>query len=235
MKYFGIRQFKYSFALKFPSLYGTYNGLKKRSFVATYSQFSEDLVVRAYLPERFGIYVDVGGGHPVIGSNTYLFSKRGFSGIVIEPISKFGMEFSRRSSVKIIPTICSDTKTGIDFFEFEESFVSTTSRTLAETIIASGGKLVSQRILFPVALRDLGLMCTSDYPSLLDIDVEGVDLIVLNSNDWDKFRPRVVLVESFSGNRIQIIELLESIGYALVETCDLTLVFVSTAYLSGRA
>ena len=145
------------------------------------------------------------------------------------------MEFSRRSSVKIIPTICSDTKTGIDFFEFEESFVSTTSQTLAETIIANGGKLVSQRILFPVALRDLGLMCTPDYPSLLDIDVEGVDLIVLNSNDWDKFRPRVVLVESFSGNRIQIIELLESIGYALVETCDLTLVFVSTAYLSGRA
>jgi FkbM family methyltransferase len=191
--------------------------------------------VKAYLPERFGLYVDVGGGHPVIGSNTYLFSKRGFSGIVIEPISKFAKEFSRRPSVKIIQTICSDSKTEIDFFEFEESFVSTTSRTLADSIISNGGKLVSQRTLFPVALRDLGLFCTPDYPSLLDIDVEGADLMVLNSNDWERFRPRVILVECFLGDRIQIMALLESRGYALVETCDLTLVFVSTAYLSARS
>ena len=232
MRYFGIRQFKYFIALQFPSLYGTYNALKKLSFVRTYSQFSEDLVVKAYLPERFGMYVDVGGGHPVIGSNTHLFSKRGFSGIIIEPISKFAKEFSRRPSVEIIPTICSDTKTGVMFFEFEESFVSTTSQTLAETAIANGGRLVSQRILYPVALRDLALICTPDYPSLLDIDVEGADLMVLNSNDWDKFRPRVILVESFLSNRVQISSLLESIGYTLVETCDLTLVFVSTEYLS---
>ncbi len=29
-----------------------------------------------------------------------------------------------------------------------------------------------------------------------DIDVEGLDLEVLKSNDWDKYRPKVIVIET---------------------------------------
>ena len=35
---------------------------------------------------------------------------------------------------------------------------------------------------------------------LLNIDVEGLDLEVLQSNDWSKFKPKVIIVEGTSFN-----------------------------------
>jgi FkbM family methyltransferase len=232
MKIFSIREIKYFVASKIPILYGVFNGLKKLTFIPTYSQFAEDLFAKKYLPEKFGIYVDVGGGHPIIGSNTYLFSRRGYSGVIIEPISKFANGFEKRPKVKVYQTVCSETEEKIDFYEFKTSFVSTTSELLAERLIENGEKLISKKSLLPIALRDLGLTSMPDYPSLLDIDVEGADLLVLKSNDWRKFKPRVILIESFGSSGDEIKELLELHDYKYVQTCDLTMVFVSKSYLA---
>ena len=53
----------------------------------SYSQFGEDKVIRSFLPERFGNYLDIGAGHPVRKLNTFLLYKLGWHGTLIEPIA----------------------------------------------------------------------------------------------------------------------------------------------------
>jgi hypothetical protein len=41
---------------------------------------------------------------------------------------------------------------------------------------------------------------------LLTIDVEGLDIDVLKSNDWKKYRPKVILIESDIYSNLNILE-----------------------------
>ena len=53
-----------------------------------YGQLLEDRIIEKYCPESFGKYVDVGAGHPVRGSNSYLFYRKGWRGVTVDPIDK---------------------------------------------------------------------------------------------------------------------------------------------------
>ena len=65
----------------------------------------------------------------------------------------------------------------------------------------------------------------------LTIDVEGLDLDVLQSNDWQKFRPLVVLAETF-GLSIEdlaldkLTEYMHSLGYIIYSKTVNTTFFV---------
>ena len=54
----------------------------------------------------------------------------------------------------------------------------------------------------------------------LNVDVEGLDLDVLQSNDWSRYRPKIVLVEILrvSLHKLQenqVVKFMEQQGYAL--------------------
>ncbi len=54
--------------------------------IKSYSQEGEDMILQRILGDKkHGFYVDVGAHHPRRFSNTYLFYRRGWSGINIEP------------------------------------------------------------------------------------------------------------------------------------------------------
>ncbi len=55
----------------------------------SYGQLGEDLVIENHLQwlgvnTEHGSYIDLGGFHPVIGSNTFKFYRKGWSGTVVE-------------------------------------------------------------------------------------------------------------------------------------------------------
>jgi hypothetical protein len=61
----------------------------------------------------------------------------------------------------------------------------------------------------------------------MSVDVEGFDLAVLRSNDWQRFRPRFVLAESLKGRLASIEEceihaLMYDVGYEIVGKAHLT-------------
>jgi len=226
------RKLKDSAATHFPLVYGVFNSIRKKSLKLTFSQCGEDLAFAKYLPETHGMYLDIGGGHPVIGSNTYSLERRGYAGYVVEPIPRFSKNFWKRNHViEVFETICSSKNSLVEFIEFENAFLSTTSADRASNLIEMGEKVVSRKNVLSVTLSDLKITTTPKYASLLDIDVEGVDLDVLKSNNWTSFRPRVILVESHLENKNLIIDYLESLNYQVAKICKMTLVFVATEYL----
>lgn len=62
----------------------------------SFAQNGEDIrLLRAFIEQPTGFWVDVGANHPINDSVTKLFSLRGWRGINVEPVKNF-FTFSQR-------------------------------------------------------------------------------------------------------------------------------------------
>ena len=80
---------------------------------------------------------------------------------------------------------------------FEESSMNTFSKDFYEKH-KTHSKLL-QKIEIPLfSLKDIldKNLDKNDRLDFFDIDVEGFDLEVLKTNDWEKYRPKIIVIES---------------------------------------
>src|SRR5438045_4068029 len=107
----------------------------------SYSQFGEDLIAQNILSPLFsvaghGSYLDVGAGHPVEGSNTYLFYKRGWRGTVVDPLRNYHGEFAKlRPDDELVWAAVGPDGSGLLFHEFEPSVLSTCDEQRKTTLL----------------------------------------------------------------------------------------------------
>lgn len=202
----------------------------------SYSQFGEDLVLSSFFnmdKTKNGFYVDIGAYKPKKFSNSYFFYKKGWSGINIDakPGSMKPFKKERRRDINLECGVFKDEKK-LDFYLFREPAYNTFSKELADTYILNG-VLFDKKInvdtfkLEHIFDKYLPINKKIDFFS---IDVEGLDLDVLESNNWEKYRPTYVLVEIHNFNIINIIKsntykFLIGKGYKLVSIAYITLIF----------
>jgi hypothetical protein len=207
---------------------------KNRTF---YSQSSEDSIISKYCSEHSGRYLDVGAGRPISGSNSYFFYKKGWSGILIDPISR-----NHRLSQLLRPRdkferVLVGQSGLVTFFETYPYQYSTTSQATYEALLADGlVELKRKSSLTVKPLSSFNLKISEMEPSFLSIDAEGADFEVLQSNDWNACKPRVICVESpqvNDRNSDSIVNYLYERGYLLVEQTHLSKIFVSKRYLES--
>lgn len=202
-----------------------------------FSQTGEDLIIAKFFPEPgAGFYLDVGSGQPVIGSNTYRFYRLGWRGILIDPIPR-NVRLTRllRFKDRIIESLVGEFNETRSFFEFEPYEYSTTDKSTAEKLISIGEvKLVRILEYKTMLLSDLDLTFKPTEQCFLTVDVEGFDLQVLRSINWQEFRPRVICVEAWEPNtetNTTIHELLTFNGYFEQEKTVLSKIYVHGDYL----
>lgn len=166
----------------------------------SWSQEGEDMVLRRIFEHRQkGFYVDVGAHHPKRFSNTFLFYRRGWSGINIDAMPGSMRLFNRWRPRDINLEMGVARATGnLDYYIFNEPALNGFSDDLSnERNNASGPYTIKEIIrveVFP--LKEVFKKYLSDRRiDFLNVDVEGLDLNVLQSNDWSRFRPTFVLVE----------------------------------------
>ena len=170
-----------------------------RRYNISFSKAGDDIQLKQLLKATSpGTYVDIGCWHPVKASNTYYFYLRNWKGICIDPNPQLKMLYqkTRPKDIFINSGIALRNETK-EYIMFEESSIN----TFSEEFVKSHNLTTSiiHRIKTPVAplaeilSRQLG---PTDRLDFFDIYVEGMDLEVLRTNDWKKFRPRVVLIET---------------------------------------
>lgn len=166
-----------------------------------YSQDGEDMVLRRLFERQTsGFYVDVGAHHPFRFSNTCYFYRRGWRGLNIDPNPDAIKAFLRNRPSDI--NLCfgvSDTPGNIAFHFFNEPALNTFDVQLAaERARIPGYRLLETRSVPVRRLDDLlaEFLPQNQKIDFLSIDVEGLDLSVLRSNDWSRFRPHLLLVEA---------------------------------------
>ena len=175
-------------------------------------------------PRVTGFYVDVGAHHPFRFSNTALFSLRGWTGLNIEPDPEGAKAFRRyRPKDKVLNLGVASTPGEMRFFRFNDSALNTFSAPLAEQRrLHHGYKLVNE---IKIRVDRLDTILSQNIPAtqkidFLSIDAEGLDLDVIMSNDWNRFRPAAVVAEVLDTEfkalpSHPMTEFMESVGYRL--------------------
>ncbi len=193
----------------------------------SYAQHGEDIIAEALLPAARGFYVEVGAFHPVSISNTYLFYRKGWRGIVIDPAPEVARLFQqRRPEDRLLACAVSEEES---VRRFDIMPAGETNR-LSDTATA-GTPPTHPRYSLQVPCRRLAAILDEHLPpgqtiDFLTIDAEGHDLSVLRSNDWRKYRPRVIAVEDFQPPaQSPICNFLSQQGYQAVITSKITRFF----------
>ena len=186
-----------------------------------------------------GTYVDVGAYHPNVASNTRLLFDRGWSGINID-CNPTMIDFFRQlrpGDVNLNVAVGAEEKRVKYFFFHPWASSNTISAEFAKTIAEGQNIKVEREIEIPcVPLRKLlsEHLAAGRSVDFLNVDVEAVDLEVLESNDWERFRPLVVAVEEIdfsigAADSSPTYRFLRARGYRAVSRAIFTNVFVDEA------
>lgn len=166
----------------------------------SWAQEGEDLILNRMLERKHvGFYVDVGAHHPKRFSNTYLFYRRGWSGINIDamPGSMHSFRKWRRRDINLEIGIDLE-PSFLEYFIFNEPALNGFDANLAMERHNSDSSYSITEVA-KVEVKPLSeVLATHAVGGSIDfltVDVEGLDLRVLMSNDWEKYRPKIVLAE----------------------------------------
>ncbi len=144
-----------------------------------------------------GVYVDVGGGHPVADNVSMWFYERGWSGLVVEPQSELARLYARvRPRDTVFEGLVGRTTGTHDLHVFPRLHgLSTTVGAHAERSQIHGDTF--RTVTLPMlTLADLCRRHDLQRIDFLKIDVEGAETDVLAGNDWTRYRPKVVVCEA---------------------------------------
>lgn len=159
----------------------------------------------AYLPERNGIFVEVGAYDGYSGSNTYWFERlRGWSGVLIEPLPELA-ETARAERPRSQVFQCALVSP-----EYEDAFVSLLYGGTMSVLVGTwrGDEVDHARVGAEMEGRQ---SYTIDVPArtftavleeasitdvdLISLDVEGLESQVLRGLDLQRYAPRFLLIE----------------------------------------
>lgn len=197
----------------------------------SYSQNGEDIIIDKILNKQGkGTYIDIGANDPYRFNNTYRFYKKGWGGVNIEPDEyNYSVLLEKRPN-DINLNIGIGLKEGIHtFYEFFPDTLSTFSRKSANSYKRGGFKLIEKR---KIQIRKLSYIFSTYFSnkkvSFISIDTEGFELQILKSNDWNKYRPKVICIEynEFISKskppkeRLVLRKFIEKINYRLVFSND---------------
>lgn len=189
-----------------------------------WSQYGEDIVLDRVLNlKQPGFFVDVGCYHPVKYNNTYKLYRRGWRGVNIDldriKIQAFNLR--RPSDINVVAAVSDEERT--------VPLYSTGFYTLTQTIddktmqkSKRGGQSVEQREVHTTTLSRI----LDDTPfwnrkiDVLSVDVEGHELPVLKSLDFERYLPKVIIVESHAR---ALEEILNSELYQFIQRRGFTL------------
>lgn len=186
----------------------------------SYSQGGEDLVISRLLgSEPTGLYIDVGAGDPDRFNNTKRFYLRGWHGINIEPNTRLYQKLvaARPRDINLNFGVAKE-KGELTYYEIFPDTLSTFSKEEAGKRKAEGYAVNKESkakvdTLANILAEHLG----ENQIDFLSVDTEGFDLIVLQSNAWTKYRPKIICLESAVARAENIHRepgiFLESLGY----------------------
>lgn len=212
-------------------------------FKMSYAQEGEDMLLSRIFGDRAsGFYVDVGAHHPEKFSNTYYFYLQGWRGINIDamPGSMEGFRLKRPEDINLEFAV-SDRRQKITFYKFNEPAFNTFSTELANDRLKNRDIRLIETI--EIETRTLSEILDEYLPEgrefeLLNTDVEGLDLKVLKSNNWSKYRPKVVVAEYLERQPLEnlmdseIVRYMKGQGYGLYSKTDNSLFFIDHGYLN---
>lgn len=169
------------------------------------SQEGEDILIKRLLKGLYtepGYYVDVGAHDPIRFSTTLHYYMRGWRGINIEPNPDVIQNFNKLRPHDINLNVGVAQQAGqMTYYRFIEPAFNTVCTEQAD-YAKTKTKLLD---IVEIPVEPLEILLNRHLPSeqverlqFINIDVEGFELDALKSNDWSRYRPKLILVEALN-------------------------------------
>jgi FkbM family methyltransferase len=178
----------------------------------SYSASGEDRFVLSWLEVRYGIdvrkvrYCDIGANHPTDLSNTFLFYHFGARGVLVEPDPNLCTSLrSKRSRDTVLNVgVAFDERRSANLHRLTSSVFNTFLPHQAQNAVDHSKEwkpyqrqaIVDQIKIPLVPANDILSEHFPDGLDFLSIDAEGVDLPILQSINFDRFRPKMICIEA---------------------------------------
>lgn len=173
----------------------------------TYSQEGEDILLhRIFYNETRGFYVDIGAHHPFRFSNTKLLYDMGWRGINIEPNPDVAELFEKWRPNDINLSVGVSLEKGqLKYFRFDHAALNSFSEEVKKSLLP---RLKDTLEIETAPLRDILKKHLKPGQSIdfMNVDAEGMDLEILQSNDWNQFRPSAIMIEAEHGTIDNLLE-----------------------------
>jgi len=173
--------------------------LKNKYFIKkkSYAMDGEDLAIDQYIEKKEkGFYVDIGAHHPIQRNNTQLLFNRGWSGINID-VNQFSIDlfnFLRPNDINLLTAI-SDQEGEITFY-YQKKFsqLNTTDKKIANENFQGNFKerQVKCQTIHSILTNSKYKQVKIDF---LNIDVEGAEMKVLKTLNFEFYDPKVICIE----------------------------------------
>jgi FkbM family methyltransferase len=169
----------------------------------SYAQAGEDLILVGHV-DALGLatpsYLDVGAWEPIISNNTYLLYLRGGRGVLVEPNPALAETIRReRPEDKLLSVgIGVMDAAEADYYVFTEPQLNTFDPEQVPRALKYENVRLQSVIKVPLVNinRVIAEHVGGKAPDVLSIDIEGLDLKVLKTLDYDKYRPKVICAET---------------------------------------
>ena len=195
---------------------------------SVYSQDGEEMYLKArFSRQETGTYIDVGANHPFRFSNTYWAYQKGWRGINIEPdIINYKLLCNARKDDINVNCGISDVETECDYYIFKENALN----TFVKDEIRRTDELQSVCKISMRRLDNIMNQYNMYNIDFIDIDVEGMELNVLSSIDWNKASIDCILVEQRNMTlesvlKSDVFRFLKDKGYTPVSKYNRTVIY----------
>ena len=167
----------------------------------SYSQAGEDAILM-YIFVMLGVplsqcnYLDLGANHPCDMSNTWFFYQQGATGILVDANPKLAEELRRARPKDQVINACVGPVSGetLDFHVLSADGLSAPG-DVSEVLRANPAVRVLETIpMQTVAVNDL-MEQLGGAPKILNLDIEGMEMEILRSIDFAKYRPTTMIIE----------------------------------------
>jgi FkbM family methyltransferase len=178
-------------------------------------------LVREFLeflsPRTPGFFVEVGANHPFKGSQTWHLERRGWCGVLVEPLPEYAGKLCEARTATVFAAACSSPENAGRVLPF---YADGALSGLDRARLASWAK--PNVISVPVwtldqLLEEAGAPRPIDF---LSVDVEGHEIEVLRGFDFARWAPRFILLEDHVAN-LNRHRFMMAHGYRLVRRTEL--------------
>ena len=215
----------------------------------SYSQCGEDKIIEfilAYLGENKGLtYLDIGCNNYKNLNNTYGLYKKGIRGVLIDANPIFIEDVKRYRPEDTVLNCGIGPKKSKEMIFYIVNIDGLSSFDLG--IIEEAKKQnisieIENKVKVPVyTLDDIYINYFATVPTIVSLDVEGIELDILKSSDFEKYRPVIFIIESieYSGSKLaltkreEILNFMREKGYVEYAFTGVNSIFIDKRRIRG--